>query len=132
VENLAMKTYGHLRDQHSANTAQKIVFTEEAEDVVPLAPAAPSQRSEAVPADGAGKKVIAHANAKYAYPWWASKNPLEIFWGQLNEKVQIVPLDKFHACAKEAMNREVFPDELADRQSLKEEFGERNPSENAH
>jgi hypothetical protein len=43
----------------------------------------------------------------------------------LNETIQIVPLDKFHVCAKEAMNREVFPDELADRQSLKEEFSER-------
>jgi hypothetical protein len=50
---------------------------------------------------------------------------LEVFWGQLSEAVQIVSLDKFHACAKEAMNREVFPDELADRQSLKEEFSER-------
>ena len=52
---------------------------------------------------------------------------MEVLWGQLHEEVQIVPLDKFHACAKEAMNREVFPDELADRQSLKEELSERVP-----
>ena len=52
---------------------------------------------------------------------------MEVFWGQLNEPVQIVPLDKFHACAKEAMHREVFPEELADRQALKEEFAERIP-----
>jgi hypothetical protein len=45
----------------------------------------------------------------------------------LNEDVQIVPLEKFHACAKDAMNREVFPDELADRQALKDEFCERIP-----
>ncbi len=38
-----------------------------------------------------------------------------------------MPLDKFLACAKEAMNRDVFPDELADRQSLKEELSERVP-----
>ena len=31
---LAMKTYGHLRDQHSANMAQKVVFTEAATNVV--------------------------------------------------------------------------------------------------
>ncbi len=64
---LAMKTYGHLRDQHSANMAQKVVFTEGAATAVPLPPAASSQRSEAVPADGPGKKAIAQAKAKYAY-----------------------------------------------------------------
>jgi sulfur relay (sulfurtransferase) complex TusBCD TusD component (DsrE family) len=47
--------------------------------------------------------------------------------GQLNEAVQIVPPDKFHVCAKAAMNRDVFSDELADRQSLKEEWSERVP-----
>src|ERR1700691_225852 len=60
---LAMKTYGHLRDQHSANMAQKVVFTERLVNDVPPPPAAPSQRSEAVPADGAGKKAIAQAKA---------------------------------------------------------------------
>ncbi len=119
---LAMKTYGHLRDQHSANMAQKVVFSEpSAANVVPLPLPKISVQSES----GAGKKAIAQAKAKYTYPWWASKDPLEVFWGQLNETVQIVPLDKFHACAKEAMKREVFPDELADRQALKEEFSER-------
>jgi len=124
---LAMKTYGHLRDQHSANMAQKVMFTEGAVNVVPLPATVPSHGGEAISADVAGKKAIAQAKAKYAYPWWASKNAEEVFWGQLNEEVQIVPLDKFHACAKDAMNREVFPDELADRQSLKEEFRERIP-----
>jgi integrase len=119
---LAMKTYGHLRDQHSANMAQKVVFSEAAApNVGPFPLLKISVQSES----GVGKKAIAQAKAKYTYPWWASKDPLEVFWGQLNETVQIVPLDKFHACAKEAMNREVFPDELADRQSLKEEFSER-------
>jgi hypothetical protein len=124
---LAMKTYGHLRDQHSANMAQKVVFTEEATNVVRFPLAAPSQSGESYTADSAGKKAIAQAKAKYAYPWWASKNSLEVFWGQLNEAVQIVPMEKFHICAKEAMGREVFSDELADRQSLKEEFSERIP-----
>jgi hypothetical protein len=45
----------------------------------------------------------------------------------LNEPVQIVPQNKFHACAKEAMNREVFSDELADLESLKEELVARIP-----
>jgi integrase len=122
---LAMKTYGHLRDQHSANMAQKVVFSEVAANVVRLPLAARSQNDEVVTTDGAGKKIIAQAKAKYAYPWWASKSALEVFWGQLNEPIQIVPLDKFHACAKDAMKRDVFQHELADRQSLKEEFSER-------
>jgi len=33
---LAMKTYGHLRDQHSTNMAQKVVFSEAASTSVPL------------------------------------------------------------------------------------------------
>src|SRR5205085_6488801 len=33
---LAMKTYGHLRDQHSANMAQKVVFAEIAHNIVPM------------------------------------------------------------------------------------------------
>jgi hypothetical protein len=103
------------------------VFTETATNIVPLTTALPARDGKIISADGAGKKAIAQAKAKYAYPWWASKNSLEVFWGQLNEEVQIVPLDKFHASAKEAMNREVFLDELADRQSLKEELGERIP-----
>jgi hypothetical protein len=92
---------------------------------VPLPLTAPAQTGVAITPDVTGKKAIAQAKAKYAYPWWASKNAEEVFWGQLNEPVQIVPSDKFHASAKEAMHREVFPEELADRQSLKEEFSER-------
>jgi hypothetical protein len=85
------------------------------------------KNGEIRPAASFGRKVIAQAKARYVYPWWASKDALEIFWGQLNETVQIVPLDKFHVCAKEAMNREVFADELGDRESLMEEFIERIP-----
>jgi hypothetical protein len=70
--------------------------------------------------------VPLHKNL-YGYPWWASKNPLEIFWGQLNEGVQIVPQEKFHECAKQVMTREVFADELGDRESLKDEFMARIP-----
>lgn len=124
---LAMKTYGHLRDQHSANMAQKVVFTETATNVVPLPLAPPLKGLETDKADVNERKAIAQAKAKYGYPWWASKIAAEVFWGQLNEPVQIVPQDKLLACAKEAMNRKVFPDELGDRQSLKEEFSERIP-----
>lgn len=122
---LAMKTYGHLRDQHSANMAQKVVFSETASSIVPLPLNGTAQlNGEAATATttAANKTAIAEAKAKYGYPWWASKNPLEIFWGQLNEEVQVVPLETFHECAKQAMSREVFADELAERESLREEF----------
>ena len=120
---LAMKTYGHLRDQHSANMAQKVVFSEPTVAIVPH----PSIRNETLgsePPAGAApdRKAIAEAKAKYGYPWWASKDPLELFWGQLNETVPIVPANKFHECAKQAMGRDVFMDELADREALKDEF----------
>ena len=29
--------------------------------------------------------TVAEAKAKYSYPWWASENPIEVFWGQINE-----------------------------------------------
>jgi integrase len=118
---LAMKTYGHLRDQHSTDMAQKVVFSE-ALNIVPL-PVSKSSQIGSVPKPvKLDMKAIGEAKAKYSYPWWASKNPLETFWGQLNEDVQIVSADKYHACAKEAMNREVFAEELSDRESLRHEF----------
>jgi integrase len=120
---LAMQTYGHLRDKHSAEMAQKVVFSESAPNVVPLPSPAISQNGSP-PAD---RKTAAQAKAHYSYPWWASKNSLEVFWGQLNEEVQIVPMDRFHACAKDAMNRDVFIDELVDRDALRDEFVERMP-----
>jgi integrase len=118
---LAMKTYGHLRDQHSTDMAQKVVFSE-ALNIVPL-PVSKSSQIGPVPKPAKlDMKAIGEAKAKYSYPWWASNNPLETFWGQLNEDVQIVSADKCHACAKEAMNREVFAEELSDRESLRHEF----------
>lgn len=127
---LAMKTYGHLRDQHSANMAQKVVFSEAAANIVPLPLDGAAQLNGEAAATSPtrdNKTAIAEAKAKYSYPWWASKNSLEVFWGQLNEPVQIVPLEKFHKCAKQAMSREVFADELAEREALREEFIARIP-----
>jgi len=118
---LAMKTYGHLRDLHSTTMAQKVVFTE----VPQTAIAAPQmQKTETVSAEPQ-KKTAAQAKATYSYPWWASNEAIEIFWGQANEPVQIVPLAKFLQSAKGAMGREVFEQELAEPQALLEEFQER-------
>jgi integrase len=124
---LAMKTYGHLRDQHSANMAQKVIFSEASEPKIILLPPATNgaQNGQPVADNAMDKKTIAQAKAKYAYPWWASANPLEVFWGQLNEDVQILPLDKYRSCAQDAMKREVFIGELTDRQALKDELTER-------
>lgn len=118
---LAMKTYGHLRDEHSTTMAQKVVFSENPSNVIPLPPPVIVQNGSASP----DKKAIAQAKAKYNFPWWVSKNPMEVFWGQLNEEAQIVPLEKLLDCAKQAMSREVFSEEFNDKDSLKEEFIER-------
>jgi integrase len=120
---LAMKTYGHLRDQHSSDMAQKVSFSDDASNVIHLQQAGEIDQSvETALMTRPDKTDIANAKAKYDYPWWASKNALEVFWGQLNEKVAIVPLEKFQDCAKRAMSRDVFVEELADHQALKEEF----------
>jgi hypothetical protein len=125
---LAMKTYGHLRDQHSANMAQKVMFSETDSTAAPLPSAeTATQNGHAVTANGTEKKAIAQAKAKYGYPWWASANPLEVFWGQVHEEVQIVPPEKYRRCAQEAMKREVFAEEFADRQALADELIERVP-----
>lgn len=119
---LAMKTYGHLRDQHSASMAEKVVFSETIlPKAVPPQPNGAGKPNSELPV-AVDRKSVAAAKAKYSYPWWASKNSREVFWGQLNEEIQIVPMQKFHECAKQVMNREVFSDEFADRESLKDEF----------
>ena len=70
-------------------------------------------------------KTAAQAKAAYSYPWWASNEATEVFWGQANESVQIVPLPKYLQNAKAAMGREVFEQELSEPQVLLEEFAAR-------
>ncbi len=55
------------------------------------------------------------------------RNPVEVFWGQVNKAVQIVPVEKYVAAAAQAMGREVFKNELGDPQGLIAEFLERVP-----
>ncbi len=119
---LAMQTYGHLRDKHSANMAEKVIFGEVAtQDVV--SPPKPNQ--PVIAASTNSNKTAAQAKAAYSYPWWASSEAIEIFLGQANEPVQIVPLPKYLQNAKAAMKREVFEQELAEPQALLEELVER-------
>jgi hypothetical protein len=115
---LAMKVYGHLRDQHSTNMAQKVIFSEELQPVG-VAPFLQNGKLDRQ------QKTAAQAKAAYSYPWWASNEPVEIFWGQANEPVQIVPPAKYLESAKQAMGREVLEQELTEPQALLEEFQER-------
>jgi integrase len=125
---LAMKTYGHLRDQHSTSMAQKVIFSEPTAAApsnivsLPVQTAPPPSPPQD---DGSDKKAIAKAKANYKYPWWASNDSLEVFWGQVNEEVRILTFEKYHEAAKAAMDRDVFPTELNDPRSLIEEFAER-------
>lgn len=121
---LAMKRYGHLRREHSLAMMQRVNFEPKLPDnIIPL-----PKNGEIVSTQIDGielKKAVAKAKAQYRYPWWASENYHEVFWGQLNEAVQIVPKEKLLEAAKQAMAREVFESELTDPQSLIEEFKER-------
>jgi integrase len=119
---LAMQTYGHLRDKHSANMAEKVIFGEVATPNV-VSPPKPNPPVVAAPANS--NKTAAQAKAAYSYPWWASSEAIETFWGQANEPVQIVPLPKYFQSAKTAMGREVFQQELAEPQALLDELQER-------
>lgn len=116
---LAMQTYGHLRDKHSANMAEKVIFGEVATPQVALPPK-PNQ--PVIAASTNGNKTAAQAKATYSYPWWASSNPIEVFFGQVNEPVQILPLPKFLQNAIAAMGREVFEQELAEPLALVDEL----------
>ena len=118
---LAMKTYGHLRDEHSTTMAQKVVFADKPKTNGVPAPAENLPNGKTATATPQ-KKTAAQAKAAYSYPWWASNEAIEIFWGQANEPVQIVPLPKYLQSAKVAMGREVFEQELAEPQVLLEEF----------
>ena len=126
---LAMQTYGHLRDKHSADMAQKVVFAE-----TPTAPvlanvvALPKTPASIGTVQQHSPATVAKVKAKYSYPWWASEDPAEVFWGQINEPVQIVPQEKYIAAAAQAMGREVFESELSDPKGLVAEFLERVPS----
>ena len=115
---LAMKVYGHLRDQHSTNMAKKVIFSE-APLSVSAAPLSEKGKTKL------HKKTAAQAKAAYSYPWWASNEPTEIFWGQANEPVQIVPPAKYLESARRAMGREVLEQELTEPLALLEEFQER-------
>jgi integrase len=121
---LAMKTYGHLRDEHSTKMAQKVVFANAPATNAVVTVVKNSQNKK--PANIKPRnKTVAQAKAGYSYPWWASSEAIEVFWGQANEPVQIMPMAKYLQSAKAAMGREVFEQELSEPQALLEELAER-------
>ena len=100
--------------------AQKVTFLEEPKKSVAMQP---SENDKTTPEPQ--EKTPAQAKATYSYPWWASNNAVEVFWGQANESVQILLQTKYLEAARQAMGREVFEQELAEPQALIEEFQER-------
>jgi integrase len=123
---LAMKRYGHLRQEHSFAMIKRVIFDQPNNDV-PLNKAEVIQGNASQVTISDERRAIAKAKAKYKYPWWASDNPIEVFWGQLNEQIAIVPFDQYHQSAEIAMGREIFEQEFNDRQALIDEFVERIP-----
>ena len=122
---LAMRVYGHLQVEHSLAMSKRVNFAQPANPVSQPKPAAAEAEQSPVPATD--RRAIAKAKTKYSYPWWVSENPLEVFWGQLHEEVWIVPVEKFLETAKQAMGRQVFKQEFADRPALADEFSARTP-----
>lgn len=120
-----MKRYGHLRQEHSLAMIKKVSFDKPA-NVIPLPKTDDEKPNEKISAPH-DRRAVAKAKTKYNYPWWVSENPLEIFWGQLNEEVMIVPFEKFLEAARRVMARDVLKQELNDRQALADEFMERVP-----
>jgi Phage integrase family len=118
---LAMQTYGHLRDKHSEHMARKVIFND-----TPIlnTPCTIVQKlvDKTVASGKSQVKTVAQAKAAYSYPWWASSEPIEVFWGQVNEPVQIVPLPGYLQSAKTAMGREVFEKELGEPEALLDEL----------
>ena len=96
-------------------------------NVIPMPNAADKHAQAQTSATPDERRAIAKAKAKYGYPWWASENPLEVFWGQLHEETWLVPLEKLLEAAKQAMGREVLESELTDREALIDEFVRKNP-----
>jgi integrase len=121
---LAMKRYGHLRQEHSFAMIKRVSFDKPA-NIVPLAKPADAETADKHPALAEDRRAIANAKARYGYPWWASENPLEVFWGQLHEETRIVSVVKFLEVAKQAMGREVLKSELTDREALVDELSAR-------
>jgi integrase len=122
---LAMQRYGHLRREHSLAMMKRVSFSPKPDNIVPLPQSKGADTNKDSPATADQRRAIAKAKAKYGYPWWASENPLEVFWGQIQEQISIVPIPRFLEVAKQAMGREVFKLELNDRQALVDEFRER-------
>jgi hypothetical protein len=114
-----MKRYGHLRQEHSLAMSKKVHFeAKPGHNIVSLSAQEPSMTAKAKQNSAGEKQAIAKRKAQYAYPWWASENSVEVFWGQLNEDVSLISREKYLAAAKKAMGREVFENELDDRESL--------------
>ena len=123
---LAMKRYGHLRQEHSLAMSKRVSFDKPA-NVIPMPDTANKHAQAQTSATPDGRRAVAKAKAKYGYAWWVSQNPLEVFWGQIHEEAQLVPLERLLDAAKQAMGREVFRQELNDRDALIDEFVERIP-----
>jgi len=116
---LAMKRYGHLRQEHSLAMSKKVHFEAKQDHNIFHLPSSTSARTDEPKQNTTREKqAIAKCKAQYAYPWWASENSVEVFWGQLNEDVPLISRERYLGSAKLALGREVFESELDDRESL--------------
>jgi hypothetical protein len=77
------------------------------------------------------KENIKKTKAKYGKNhWWASKDPKELFWGQINEPILIIDFGKFHEAAEKALGRPVWSHEFARPDVLIQEYQGKIPKAN--
>src|SRR5665213_3016499 len=75
---LAMKRYGHLRQEHSLAMSKKVHFDAKPGHNIILLPAQAAAKADNAKQNAAGEKqAIAKRKAQYDYPWWASENSVE-------------------------------------------------------
>ena len=125
---LAMRVYGHLQVEHSLAMSKRVSFEKPTNVIRMPKPAETKIGPPSVSSKGIDRRAVAKAKAKYVYPWWAAENPLEVFWGQLNEETRVISVEKFLEVAKRAMGREVLKSELADSEALVDELSARIPA----
>ena len=96
---LAMQTYGHLRDKHSANMAEKVIFGESRNSQCRRLP--PKPTPPVIAASTNSGKTAAQAKAAYSYPWWASMNPLKSFGDRPMSRCKLSRCQNFFRAQKQ-------------------------------
>ena len=65
---------------------------------------------------------LEEAKAKYDWPWQESNNPFVLFIMQAQEEILLIDIDKYHQCAEQCLQRNVWSHEFAKPKNLLMEY----------